>query len=143
MSFDDTVMGMSVLAHELGHSMHAYYADRHQPDVYSGAYGMSVAETASNFNQALTRAYLLEARSGDKQFQIALIDEALFNFHRYFFIMPTLARFELAVYTRAEKGKPLTAVYTRAEKGKPLTAELFNGIMSDLFAEGYGQTHVR
>jgi oligoendopeptidase F len=127
MSFDDTVMGMSVLAHELGHSMHAYYADRHQPDVYSGAYGMSVAETASNFNQALTRAYLLETRSDDKQFQIALIDEALFNFHRYFFIMPTLARFELEVYTRAEEGKPLTA-------------ELFNGVMSDLFAEGYGQT---
>jgi len=127
MSYDDTVMSMSVLAHELGHSMHACYADRHQPNVYSGAYGMSVAETASNFNQALTRAFLLNARSDDPQFQIALIDEALFNFHRYFFIMPTLARFELEVYTRAEAGKPLTA-------------DLFNGLMADLFAEGYGST---
>jgi oligoendopeptidase F len=49
------------------------------------------------------------------------------NFHRYFFIMPTLARFELAVYTRAEEGKPLTV-------------DFFNQTMADLFAEGYGET---
>jgi oligoendopeptidase F len=57
----------------------------------------------------------MEAKADDKGFQIALIEEAMFNFHRYFFIMPTLARFELEVYTRAEQGQPLTAeIFNRA-----------------------------
>jgi oligoendopeptidase F len=88
---------------------------------------MAVAETASNFNQALVRAHLLQTRAGDPDFQLALIDEALFNFHRYFFIMPTLARFELEVHTRAEQGQPLTA-------------DILNDLMANLFAEGYGDT---
>lgn len=47
------------------------------------------------------------------------------NFHRYFFIMPTLARFELAAHERIEQGQPLTADY------------MIN-LMADLFSEGYG-----
>ena len=42
-------------------------------------------------------------------FQIALIEEAMNNFHRYFFIMPTLARFELEIHTRIENGDGVTA----------------------------------
>jgi oligoendopeptidase F len=130
-TFDKSLMAMSVLAHELGHSMHTYLAAQRQPGVYRD-YNMlssSVAETASNFHQAMTRAYLMEAKSNDTDFQIALIDEAMFNFHRYFFQMPTLARFELEVFTRAEAGKPLNA-------------DIMNSIMKDLYAEGYGATMV-
>jgi oligoendopeptidase F len=60
-------------------------------------------------------------------FQLALIQEAMDNFHRYFFIMPTLARFEYEVHERVNAGKPLTA-------------DILNGIMAELFAEGYGTT---
>ena len=45
------------------------------------------------------RAHLLENNS-DPEFQIAVIEEAMSNFHRYFFIMPTLARFELEIHER-------------------------------------------
>ncbi len=128
-SYNDTLMAMSILAHELGHALHLYLMDASQPHIYQDyfSFSMAVAETASNFNQALVRAHLLQARAGDPDFQIALIDEAMFNFHRYFFIMPTLARFELAVHTRAERGQPLTA-------------GILNDLMADLFAEGYGDT---
>jgi oligoendopeptidase F len=61
----------------------------------------------------------------DRDFQITLIEEAMSNFHRYFFIMPTLARFELEVHQRAERGEGLTA-------------EVMNDLMADLFSEGYG-----
>jgi oligoendopeptidase F len=47
------------------------------------------------------------------------------NYHRYFFIMPTLARFELEMYTRAEKGAPLSA-------------QIMIDRMAELFKEGYG-----
>jgi oligoendopeptidase F len=124
MSHDDSMGGFSTLAHELGHSMHSYLSRQHQPPVYS-RYSLFVAEVASNFNQALTRAYLRETRNDDANFQIALIEEAMSNFHRYFFIMPALARFELEVHTRAEKGQAMTS------------SDL-NNLMADLFEEGYG-----
>ncbi|MBN8656198.1 MAG: oligoendopeptidase F [Anaerolineae bacterium] len=123
MSYTDDVGSMSTLSHELGHSIHAYYASRAQPMMYY-LYPSIIAETASNFNQAMTRAHLLNTKK-DKNFQIALLEEAMGNFHRYFFIMPTLARFELATHERAEKGQSLTADY-------------MNNLMADLFSEGYG-----
>jgi len=123
MSYTDDVGSMSTLAHELGHSMHAYYSSREQPMIYY-TYPSIVAETASNFHQAMTRAHLLKSNP-DKYFQTALLEEAMDNFHRYFFIMPTLARFELETHQRVEKGQPLTA-------------DSMVELMADLFSEGYG-----
>jgi oligoendopeptidase F len=114
---------MSTLAHELGHSMHSYLTRKHQPFIYS-RYGIFAAEVASNFNQAMVRAHLLNTNP-DPQFQIAVIQEAMYNFHRYFFLMPILARFELEVHTRVERGEALTA-------------DGMIKLMADLFREGYG-----
>ena len=107
MSYTDDVFSMSTLAHELGHSMHSPNTWKTQPTLYAD-YSIFVAEVASNFNQALVRHYLFE-HNPDVNFQIALIDEAMSNFHRYFFIMPTLARFELELHERVERDEALTA----------------------------------
>lgn len=123
MSYTGDLEAMSTLAHELGHSMHSYLSRQEQPFVYS-RYGLFVAETASNFNQAMVRGSLL-TEDADPQFQIAVIEEAMYNFHRYFFIMPILARFELEIHTRVEKGQALTA-------------DSMIELMADLFREGYG-----
>ena len=152
MSYNDDLFSMSTLAHEMGHSMHKYFTQKTQPFAYR-FYGLFLAETASNFNQAMVRAWLLKnasviARSeATKQslksdleiataqtprlamtaadFEIAVIEEAMSNFHRYFFIMPTLARFELEIHERVERGQALTA--------KNMT-----DLLADLFSEGYG-----
>jgi len=123
MSYNDDLYSMSTLAHELGHSMHSYFSWQTQPFVYA-RYGLFLAETASNFNQAMVRAHLLDTHP-DPDFQIGLIEEAMSNFHRYFFIMPTLARFELEIHERVERGEGLTA-------------ESLVSLMTDLFREGYG-----
>jgi oligoendopeptidase F len=123
MSYDGSLGAMSTLAHELGHSMHSYLTRKTQPAIY-GDYSLFVAEVASNFNQALTRARLMRTVD-DRAFQIALIQEAMDNFHRYFFIMPTLARFELEMHERVERGQGVTA-------------QDMNALMADLYAEGYG-----
>jgi oligoendopeptidase F len=101
MSYNNSVFSLSTLAHELGHSMHTYLASE--------------------------KAYLREIKKNDPNFMVAMVEEAMANFHRYFFIMPTLARFEYEVFTRAEQGKPLSV-------------KIFNELMSELFAEGYGET---
>jgi len=130
MSFNNDLFSMSTLAHELGHAMHGYFTQKTQPFVYRG-YGTFLAETASNFNQAMVRAWLLnnpppsKTEKDSREFQISVIEEAMSNFHRYFFIMPTLARFELEIHERVERGQALTA--------KNMT-----DLLADLFSEGYG-----
>ena len=123
MSYNEDLFSLSTLAHELGHSMHSYLTWKTQPIIYS-QYSMFVAEVASNFHQALVREHLLHTQN-DPAFQIGLLEEAMSNFHRYFFIMPTLARFELETHQRVEQGKGLTA-------------DDMIALMADLFAEGYG-----
>jgi oligoendopeptidase F len=123
MSFTEDVGSMSTLAHELGHSMHSYLTWKYQPLPYS-EYSLFVAEVASNFHQAMVRAHLLQNIT-DSNFQIAIIEEAMSNFFRYFFQMPTLARFELETHERIEKGEALTA-------------DAMLDLMVDLFTEGFG-----
>lgn len=124
MSYSDDLFGLSTLAHELGHSMHSYLTWQTQKNLSYSRYGLFVAEVASNFNQAMVRAHLLETHS-DPEFQIAIIEEAMSNFHRYFFIMPTLARFELEIHERIERGQALNA-------------DSLIDLLADLFSEGYG-----
>jgi len=124
MSYTDEVTSMSTLAHELGHSMHSYLTWKNQPFVYTD-YSLFVAEVASNFHQAMMRGHLLNSMK-DKNFQLALIEEAVGgNFFRYFFQMPTLARFELETHQRIERGESLTP-------------DSMIDLMADLFAEGFG-----
>jgi oligoendopeptidase F len=124
MSYTDEVTSMSTLAHELGHSMHSYLTWKHQPIIYTD-YSLFVAEVASNFHQAMMRGHLLNTVI-DRNFQLALIEEAVGgNFFRYFFQMPTLARFELETHQRIERGESLTA-------------DSMIDLMADLFAEGFG-----
>ena len=123
MSYDDTLESVSTLAHELGHSMHSRLSQENQPFLYSG-YSMFVAEVASNFHQAMVRGHLFSTEA-DPDFQLALIDEAMSNFHRYLFIMPTLARFE-------------REIHQRIERDEGISSDVLVGLMGDLLSEGYG-----
>jgi oligoendopeptidase F len=123
MSYTDDVFSLSTLAHELGHSMHSYYTQQNQPYVY-GDYSLFVAEVASNFNQAMVREHIFRTQQSP-DIQMALIEETMSNYHRYFFIMPTLARFELEMHERAEKGEPINA-------------QFMIDLTANLFKEGYG-----
>jgi oligoendopeptidase F len=123
MSYNDDIYSMSTLAHELGHSMHSYYARTTQPFIYSN-YGLFQAEVASNMHQALVRRHLLATQT-DPNVQVAVIEEAMANFYRYFFIMPSLARLELDIHERVEAGHAITAGY-------------LNDVMADLMMEVYG-----
>jgi oligoendopeptidase F len=116
-------VALGTLAHELGHSMHSYLAWQSQPQPYTH-YSMFVAEVASNVHQALLRAYLLDTVT-DPLIQLAVLDEAMANFQRYLFTMPTLARLE-------------REVHERVGRDEGLTAEWLGERTAALFAEGYG-----
>ncbi|AZI41812.1 oligoendopeptidase F [Deinococcus psychrotolerans] len=124
MSFQGGLSSMSTLAHEIGHSMHSHLAQQAQASSVP-RYTLFAAEVASNFNQAMVRHHLF-ATNTDPTFEVALIEEAVSNFHRYFFIMPTLARFELEIHRRIEAGESLSAPD-------------LNTLMADLLQDGYGE----
>ena len=123
MNFRDDLFSVSTLAHELGHSMHSYLTWQNQPPMYSG-YSLFVAEVASNFDQALVRGHLLDTVT-DRDSVLAIVEEAISNFHRYLFVMPTLARFELDCHEKIERGEALTA-------------DGMSQTLAGFFREGYG-----
>ncbi len=124
MSYSEQGLGsLSTLAHEVGHSMHTLLSCRHQPYVYA-SYPIFTAEVASNFNQALLRAHLLSLGHG-RDFEIAVVQEAMDNFHRYLFLMPILSQFE-------------HWMHTTIEQGGALTADAMSEKMVELFRRGYG-----
>ena len=123
MSWQDDLNSVSTLTHELGHSLHSFYSWRTQPTIYTD-YSMFVAEVASNLNQALMGAYLLETET-DPNFLVTVIEERMGNNLRYLFTMPTLARFELECHELVERGEALTA-------------DGMIDTMADLYSEAYG-----
>jgi len=126
-SYTDDLPSASTLAHEMGHALHAVWADAAVPALDGvRALSMTVAETASNGLQALLRGHLMRHElAADPDFELALIDEAFGNLHRYLFVMPTLVRFEREVHAAVGRGEPLAA--------RDLTAKA-----AALFAEAYG-----
>ncbi|MCC6315802.1 MAG: oligoendopeptidase F [Thermomicrobiales bacterium] len=127
MTWQDNLTSVSTLIHELGHSMHSYFTWQNQPVTYAN-YGMSAAETASNFNQALMGARLLEMND-ERDWTLAVIEERMENFQRYLFIMPILARFELVCHERVERGEALDAAW-------------MNETLLGFYREGYGDAVV-
>lgn len=121
-NYGNSMTDVSTGAHELGHSAHTLLASEQQPYPYAG-YGMMVAETASNCNQAIIREGLLE--KGDDNFKLAVLDETFHNLHRYLFVMPLLARFELQCHEWVERGEGLGA-------------ERLKNLMNELLEEAYG-----
>ncbi|MCX6019731.1 MAG: oligoendopeptidase F family protein [Chloroflexi bacterium] len=123
---EEGLQGLSTLAPDVGHSMHTLLSCRTQPYAYAD-YTLFVAEVASNFNQALVRAHLLNTDRArrDRNFQINVIEEAMYNFHRYLFVMPILSQFEHWMHTQVEQGGALTA--------DEMTQHL-----AGLFKRGYG-----
>ena len=123
LSYDNSLLGVSALAHEMGHAMHTHFTNQSQPAVYEN-YADYLGETASTFGQTLLRAHLLDERH-DPDLQLEALADALTYFHRYLFVMPLLAQFELDMHERIERGEALSA--------DEMSARMLN-----LLREGYG-----
>jgi oligoendopeptidase F len=97
---------VSTLAHELGHTMHSYYSQRHQP-FPTADYATFVAEVASTLNEALLLRKMLDTIS-DKQTRLALLVSYLDGVKGTLFRQTQFAEFELATRRKAEQREPLT-----------------------------------
>jgi oligoendopeptidase F len=97
---------VSVLAHELGHTMQTYFSNKTQPYPTSG-YPIFVAEVASTFNEALLMDSVLKETPDDTT-RLRILGEQLENIKGTVFRQTQFAEFELRAHQMAEAGEPLT-----------------------------------
>jgi len=107
LNYQETLNDVFTLAHEMGHSIHTYFAHRTQPYVYSD-YTLFVAEVASTLNEELLRHHLLTS-TDDRTMRIAVVNHSLEQFRTTLFRQTMFAEFEKLAHERAERGDALTA----------------------------------
>jgi oligoendopeptidase F len=95
------------VAHEMGHALHSYLSNKHQPQVYSD-YVIFVAEVASTCNEALLMEYLLP-RTTDRIQRGQLINYFLEQFKGTIFRQTMFAEFEETIGKLHAEGQALTA----------------------------------
>ncbi|HTY62857.1 MAG TPA: oligoendopeptidase F [Acidobacteriota bacterium] len=97
---------VSTLAHELGHTMHSYLANKAQPYALSH-YSIFVAEVASTFNESLLLEHMLGVETRD-EVRLSLLGNYLDNARATVFRQVQFAEFELKIHKIAEEGTALT-----------------------------------
>jgi oligoendopeptidase F len=131
LNFNGVYDDVTTLAHEGGHSMHAYLASTHQPYVTYG-YKTFVAEVASTLNENLLLHHMLD-QTKDRDTRLFLLGSRLDDLRGTLFRQTLFAEFELRIHERAEKDEPLT--------GEKLS-ELYLGLLREYYGDAQGVCRV-
>lgn len=102
----DVFADMFTLAHEAGHSMHTWYAQRHQT-YQDHHYPIFLAEVASTFNEELLTHHLLE-NTRDPAMRAYLLNRQIDDLRGTIYRQTMFAEFEKALHERQEAGEALT-----------------------------------
>jgi oligoendopeptidase F len=114
---------VSTLAHEMGHTMHSYYANKTQPFPLAD-YSTFVAEVASTFNESLLMHRML-GEIKDDDVKLSLLMNYLDGIKGTVFRQAQFAEFELRIHEKAERGEPLTG-------------DTFTRVYGDILKQYYG-----
>lgn len=107
LNYQDKYNDMSTLAHEMGHSIHSYYA-RHNNSYAYGDYSIFVAEVASTVNELLLAKYMIK-NSSSKEEKLYIINKLLELFRATIYRQTMFAEFEKEIYSLVENDEILTA----------------------------------
>jgi len=97
---------VTTLAHEWGHAMHSYLANRTQAFPNAG-YAIFTAEIASTLNEALLLERMLKAAKTDEE-RLLYLGSALEGLRATFFRQAMFAEFEREVHKRVDAGEAMT-----------------------------------
>ena len=106
MNYNDDYESVTTLAHEWGHAMHSYFANRAQPFVTAN-YATFTAEIASTFNESLLLDHVLRTARTDAE-RLYYLGAALELLRGTFFRQTMFAEFERDVHARVDRGEALT-----------------------------------
>lgn len=106
LNFEGTINSVFTLVHELGHMMHTYYSNKHNPSTKAG-YVIFVGEVASTVNEMLLARLLLEDAKS-KEEKLFYIDYLLKMFYSTVHRQTMFAEFENLVHSAYENGEDVT-----------------------------------
>ena len=125
----DVFSDVYTLAHEAGHSMHTWFAQRHQ--LYQDAdYPIFLAEVASTFNEELLTHHLLE-QTNDPKMRAYIINRQIDDIRGTLFRQTMFAEFEKIIHAIEERGDALTLDVFKSEYRKLLEAYFGPGVVLD------------
>ena len=126
---DDVFSDVYTLAHEAGHSMHTWFAQKSQ-SFQDYDYPIFLAEVASTFNEELLTHHLLEETT-DPKMRAYIINRQIDDIRGTLFRQTMFAEFEKIIHAIEERGDPLTLDVFRSEYRKLLEAYFGAGVVLD------------
>ncbi|MEY2480607.1 MAG: oligoendopeptidase [Verrucomicrobiota bacterium] len=126
---EDVFSDVYTLAHEAGHSMHTWFAQKSQR-FQDYDYPIFLAEVASTFNEELLTHHLLE-QTTDPKMRAYIINRQIDDIRGTLFRQTMFAEFEKIIHAIEERGDPLTLDVFRSEYRKLLEAYFGEGVVLD------------
>lgn len=123
---EDVFSDVYTLAHEAGHSMHTWYAQKHQ-SFQNYHYPIFLAEVASTFNEELLTHHLLE-KATDPKMRAYLINRQIDDIRGTVYRQTMFAEFEKKIHALEESGEALTLDVFR---------EVYRGLLNDYFGPDF------
>jgi oligoendopeptidase F len=117
---EDVFADVYTLAHEAGHSMHTWFAQKSQP-FQDYDYPIFLAEVASTFNEELLTHHLLE-QTNDPKMRAYIINRQIDDIRGTLFRQTMFAEFEKIIHAIEESGDALTLAVFKSEYEKLLRA---------------------
>ncbi len=125
----DVFSDVYTLAHEAGHSMHTWFAQRSQT-FQDYDYPIFLAEVASTFNEELLTHHLLE-NTDDKKMRAYIINRQIDDIRGTLFRQTMFAEFEKIIHAIEERGDALTLDVFKSEYRTLLQAYFGEGVVLD------------
>jgi oligoendopeptidase F len=125
----DVFSDVYTLAHEAGHSMHTWFAQRSQT-FQDYDYPIFLAEVASTFNEELLTHHLLE-KTDDKKMRAYIINRQIDDLRGTLFRQTMFAEFEKIIHAIEERGDALTLDVFKSEYRALLQAYFGDGVVLD------------
>jgi oligoendopeptidase F len=125
----DVFSDVYTLAHEAGHSMHTWFAQKSQT-FQDYDYPIFLAEVASTFNEELLTHYLLE-KTDDKNMRAYIINRQIDDIRGTLFRQTMFAEFERIIHATEERGDALTLEVFKSEYHSLLQAYFGDGVVLD------------
>jgi oligoendopeptidase F len=125
----DVFSDVYTLAHEAGHSMHTWFAQRSQA-FQDYNYPIFLAEVASTFNEELLTHHLLE-KTTDKKMRAYIINRQIDDIRGTLFRQTMFAEFEKVIHAIEERGDALTLDVFKSEYRALLQTYFGSGVVLD------------
>jgi oligoendopeptidase F len=126
---EDVFADIYTLAHEAGHSMHTWFAQKSQL-FQDYDYPIFLAEVASTFNEELLTHFLLE-QTFDPKMRAYIINRQIDDLRGTLFRQTMFAEFERVIHAIEERGDALTLDIFKSEYRKLLEAYFGQAVVLD------------